>query len=225
MSAGTYLEPDIAADDDYVPYRPLSRAAVASLIIAILSFSALAASLLVVLPLIGLVLGIIGFRTVRRYPDEFTGRGMAIAGIIVNSVLLLGGTALHAAIYATEVPDGCVRISFADLQPNRQRPDLPVSPEAVELDGKRVFIKGYVYPDGQQYNIKRFVLVPDMGTCCFGGQPKLTDMIEVTLRDPYRVVFERRKRKLAGVLRVDTSLKPVSGLGGVYYQLDADYVR
>jgi len=88
-----------------------------------------------------------------------------------------------------------------------------------------VFIKGYVYPDGQQYNIKRFILIPDMGTCCFGGQPKLTDMVEVTLRDPLRTVFERRKRRLAGTLSVDLRLKPVSGLGGVYYRLDAEYVR
>jgi hypothetical protein len=133
--------------------------------------------------------------------------------------------AYHATVYATELPPGCQRISFADLQPSKNAPQSPVPPEALDLNGKRVFVKGYVYPDGQQYNIKQFVLVPDMGTCCFGGQPKLTDMIQVTLRDPLRVEFARRLRRLAGTLTVDVRLKPVSGLHGVYYQLDADYVR
>jgi hypothetical protein len=32
-------------------------------------------------------------------------------------------------------------------------------------------------------------------------------------------------RKLAGTLQVDLRLKPVCGLGGVYYRLDADYVK
>ncbi len=218
------MEPD-AATESYVVYRAVSKAAVASLIFAILSFTALAASLLVLVPLMGIALGLWGLRAIRRYPDEYTGRGLALSGIVGNTLLLLCSTTLHAVIYATEVPDGCIPISFADLQPSKQSPQLPIPPGAIELDGKRVFVKGYVYPDGQQYNIKRFVLVPDMGTCCFGGQPKLTDMIEVTLRDPHRVAFAYRKRKLAGILRVDTSLKPVSGLGGVYYQLDADYVR
>jgi hypothetical protein len=34
-----------------------------------------------------------------------------------------------------------------------------------------------------------------------------------------------RKRKFAGTLRVDPRLKPVSGVNGVYYQLQADYLR
>ena len=98
-------------------------------------------------------------------------------------------------------------------------------PLAMELNGQQVFVKGYVYPDGQRYNIKRFVLVADLGTCCFGGQPKLTHMIEVTLRDPHRVEYSYHKLGLGGVLHVDTRLKPLTGLGGVYFQLDADYVR
>jgi hypothetical protein len=127
--------------------------------------------------------------------------------------------------YATEVPSGYTRISFADLQPQPRFANMPIPPDALKLNGRQIFVKGYLYPDGQQNNIKRFVLVPDMGTCCFGGQPKLTDMIEVTLVDPLRVEFARRKRALGGVFKVDTNLKPVTGLGGVYYQLTADHLR
>jgi hypothetical protein len=50
-------------------------------------------------------------------------------------------------------------------------------------------------------------------------------MVEVTLTDPLRVDYSMRKRKLAGTLHINRRLKPVSGVGGVYYQLSADYVQ
>jgi hypothetical protein len=211
--------------DEYRPYRALSRTAVVCLVLGLFSASALATPALLVLPIVSIIAGLVSLGKIRRYPDELAGRAVALGGLVLSGICLVGGGGFHAYVYATEVPEGCVRISFNDLQPVPEAPHLPVPPKALELNGRRIFVKGYVYPDGQQYDIKRFVLVPDMGTCCFGGQPKLTDMIEVTLRDPLRVEFARRQRKLAGVLTVDTRLKPVSGLNGVYYQLDADYVR
>lgn len=211
--------------EDSLVYRALSKGAVGSLILAVLSLAAYAAAGLLVLPFAGTLLGVNALRNIRRYPDELSGKSLAILGSLGCFVILVSAAALHSYVYATEVPPGCLRISFADLQPTPDHPELPVPPAAQDLDGKKVFVKGYVYPDGQQYNIKQFVLVPDMGTCCFGGQPKLTDMIEVNLTDKNRVEYSRRKRKLAGVMKVDTQLKPVTGVGGVYYQLEADYVK
>ena len=154
-----------------------------------------------------------------------------MVGIVLSSLTFIGGSALHGYTYATEVPDGYQRITFDDLQPPpeaRQLPlaqQLPFSQLAADLNGKQVFIKGYVFPSDQRYNIKRFILVADLGTCCFGTQPKLTHMVEVTLRDPYRVEYSYRKLRLGGTLKVDPRLKPASGVSGVYFQLDADYVR
>jgi hypothetical protein len=215
---------DESCEADLV-YRALCKTAVVSFLLAVLSPLAFTWWWMVGVPLIGAVLALVARGRIRRYPDELTGRGLAAVSLLLNGLVAASSIAFHAGTYLTEVPPGYVRISFADLQPTKDAPHLPVPPAAVKLDGQRVFVKGYLYPDGQQYNIKRFVLIPDMGTCCFGGQPKLTDMIEVTLQDPLRVVFARRMRRLGGVLHVDTRLKPVSGLGGVYYQLDADYVR
>ena len=65
-------------------------------------------------------------------------------------------------------------------------------------------IQTYVYPDGQLDNIKQFVLVPDMGTCCFGGQPKLTDMVQVRLEGGLTTRYNRYKKKLAGVFKKRT---------------------
>lgn len=217
----TYVSPP----DGYEAYRAIDKAAVASVILGIISFLGFFFPSLLALALFGLMLGILAIRNIRRFPMELVGMTPAVVGVLVSGGVLLAGASYHIHVYATEVPDGYARISFSNLQPARAHPELPVSPESLELDGKKVFIKGYVYPDGQKKNIKKFILVPDMGTCCFGGQPKLTDMIEVTLEDPKRIEYAIKKRKLGGTLRVDTALKPVSGLNGVFYQLEADYVQ
>ena len=225
MSTAEIIDDVAEYEEDSQFYRALSKSAVASLGLGVLSFGALMAPFLLVLPFVGVFVGWRALSQLRRYPAELSGRPAALAGLALSGLLLIGGGGLHAVVYATEVPEGFQRISFRDLQPVSAAPHLPVSPKALDLDGEKVFIKGYLYPDGQQDNIKRFILIPDLGTCCFGGQPKLTDMVEVTLRDPLRTFFAMRKRSLAGTLIVDTRLKPVSGLGGVYYRLDAEYLR
>jgi hypothetical protein len=225
MSSAEIIDNIPEYDEDIQPYRAVSKSAVSCLVVGLLSLTTLMSPALLFLPAVGILVGLVALAKLRRYPAELSGRPAALIGLAFCAVLLVAGSVLHTVVYATEVPEGFQRISFVDLQPVPEAPGLPVSPKALDLNGQKVFIKGYVYPDGQQYNIKRFVLIPDMGTCCFGGQPKLTDMVEVTLRDPLRTVFERRKRRLAGTLTVDTRLKPVSGLGGVYYRLDAEYVR
>ncbi len=124
-------------------------------------------------------------------------------------------------------PAGYERITFQQLQPesDAEHPSTESLPH--ELDGKRVFVKGYVHPGvSDMGEIKKFILVPDMGTCCFGGQPKLTDMIEVTITGPRGLRYAQIKRKLGGVFHVHSRIKQVAGgLQGGFYELEADYVR
>jgi hypothetical protein len=213
-------------EEGFEPYRAVSRGAVASLILALFSPLAFAFTSFLIVPVVGAILGFTAYRSVKRYPLELTGGTVAVIGTFLCSALFISAAAYHTYDYSTEVPEGYTRITFANLQPVAEHPELPVSPQSLQLNGQKIFVKGYVHPDlPSRTNIKRFILVPDMGTCCFGGQPKLTDMIEVNLSDPNRISYTRRKRKLAGVLRVDTALKPIAGLTGVFYQLDADQVE
>ncbi len=69
------------------------------------------------------------------------------------------------------------------------------------------------------------MLVPDLGTCCFGGQPPLTHMIEVSLSGDQYATRSLRQQKLAGTLKVNKDLKPIEGLTGVFYQLKADILK
>jgi hypothetical protein len=212
--------------DVYAPYRSVSRAAISSVFLLVLSATGLLFPVLLSLAAVGAVIGWIGWRNIRRYPEELTGRVTALLGTVGCVLMLAGGSAMHTYIYLTEVPEGYERISFRDLQfdtDHRQtEPQLPY-----ELDGKRIFVKGYVHPGVSSMGlIHQFILVPDMGTCCFGGQPALTDMIEVTIVDAPGVRYSQRKRKLGGILTVHNRLKPVAGgLQGGYYELKADHVR
>ena len=206
-------------------YRAVCTAAVVSLLFGFVSFVAFLLPQLLILPLLGTVISISALARIKNRPRELTGKSFALVGLVMCSTIFTSGLVSHIVIFATEVPDGYQRISFYDLQPDKESLQ-PIPPSAVELDGKRIFVKGYVFPGDKRTDLKQFILVPDMGTCCFGGQPALTDMIEVSFKDPLlRADFSYRKRRLGGIFHVDTTIKPISGLQGVYYQLQADYFK
>jgi hypothetical protein len=222
-----YREPEEGEPTAYDEYKTLSKAAIASVLLLIIGLLGLVSAPFLVVPVLGILLGAWAWRNLRRYPDELSGRLPTAVGIVGSAVVLVAGSIWHIHEYMTEVPPGYVRISFDDLQPTAGQSSTgePVIP--TELDGQRVFVKGYVHPGVASlgYN-RKFILVPDMGTCCFGGQPKLTDMIEVTILDQKGVKYSTRKQKLGGVLRVTNRLKKVAGgLTGGIYELEADYVN
>ena len=210
-------------EEEYLRYRSISAQAVVALILAIVSLTAIFFVGLVFLPLIGIIVGLLALRTIRQRPDELTGGGMAATAVAICVLSAVASISWSAWVYVTELPDGYERIGYAELQPVEET-GLPVSKRSLELNGQRVFVKGYIYPDDRGARVRQFVLVPDLGTCCFGGQPKLTDMIEVTLKEPLATGYSMIQKKLGGTLYVDTRLKPVSGLNGVYYRLEADYL-
>lgn len=108
---------------------------------------------------------------------------------------------------------------------DKGQPDVPTN-DALQWNGQQTFIKGYVHPSSMSSpEAKKFVIVPDLGTCCFGGQPPLTHMIEVTLTGDQYAHKDYYKKRLAGKFTVNNYLKPIDGLQGVYYQLQADILK
>ncbi|HEY1783906.1 MAG TPA: DUF4190 domain-containing protein [Pirellulales bacterium] len=213
-----------ADDDPFLQYRALSRAAVASLVAGIASLSALLTWFCLVFPVMGLLLGIYGWRAIRSRPDELAGLSVAKAGLALSALFAIVGPSWLLYQHATEVPGGYERISYEELQPPRGAPADAVPTSALALEGKKIFIKGYVYPGREIDGIKTFLLVRDQGDCCFGGNPKITDRIQVTLTDPLRLSYKSRLHKLAGVFHVRPSTAVNAG-GNVFYQLEADYLR
>jgi hypothetical protein len=202
MSAEIQLS-DASASVDF-PYKAISRGAIISIVFFVLALPGLMPTfwIMLVLAAPGILFAAMGLRAIRRYPDEFSGQSLAQVGLVGCSALLFGGIAYHTYVYYTEVPDGYQRVAFFKLQAPDNGPDIPTE-RALEIDGDPVFLKGYIHPSSGSGMLRQFILVPDLGTCCFGGQPKSSDMIEVTLPAGNSVRAGLTKRKLAGTFKVN----------------------
>lgn len=214
-----------ATDEVEFPYRAMSSSAIASIIFAVIG---LLAGLFFVpmlgLCVIGAVVGLFSYRKINRFPEEFDGKSVAIAGIALNLAIVVAGAGLHTYIYLTEVPEGYTRVQFYELQQNGEM-DQPTA-KAFEIDGEPIFLKGYIHPSSGSGLLKRFILVPDLGTCCFGGQPKSSDMIEVTLVGGDSTKAGLTKKKLAGTFVLNQAPQLVTDFdNAVFYRMQVDIIR
>lgn len=208
------------------PYRAMSSTAIASVLFAIIAlvcgfffWPALG------IAVIGVIVGMFGLRQIHRFPEEFDGKRVATAGILANLLIVVGGASLHTYIYLTEVPEGYTRVHFYELQQEEGGLDRPTE-KALEIHGQAIFLKGYIHPSSGSGLLKRFILVPDLGTCCFGGQPKSSDMIEVTLGGGQTAKAGMTKKKLAGTFTLNQAPQKLADFDNtVFYRLKVDQVR
>ena len=220
-AAAESIAHDTVVDD---AYRALRGVTVAAAALALLSPLAFLDWWLAVVPLFGLVLGGVAVREIARRPTELTGRGISLAAIAVSVVMLFSGLGYQAYVYATELPPGFERLNYAMLQPLPGDPPTAVPESALEMSGRDVLLKGYMYPGKQQQGITQFLLVRDQGDCCFGGNPKITDRVLVNLKDPKGISFTSRQRKIAGRFVVRPTGTAVLD-GGVLYHLEDASMR
>ena len=228
-------------------YRAISPLAVLSLACGMLSALAVLAWVWGVFPLAGIVLGWIALRRIRRTPEEITGAGFAKAGVILSAVFWTAGYSYLTYLYFTQAPPGYKPVSYAMLLlPPGAPPGQLVPPSAEELDGERVYIRGYMVPGRQQSGIKRFFLCDDPGVCSFcAPKPKVTQLIEVKLINDLEAEYTTYPVGVGGKFRVETGkpkkktedkpddtarlkpgqVPPEKPGGGVLYQLEADYLR
>jgi hypothetical protein len=215
---------DPQSRDERDSYRAISGAAIAAAAVAAVSPVAFFGWSLVAVPLIGVVLAGIALRDIASRHPLLTGRPLAIVALGVSLITLATSIAAHAHVYATELPEGFVRLSYADLQPAEGEQATRVPDPARAMDGRDVLLKGYIYPGKQQHGLVQFLLVRDQGDCCFGGNPKITDRVLVQLADPAGIDFTLKLTKVAGRFRVQPA-GAADLQGGVLYHLDAARVR
>ncbi|WP_372896294.1 hypothetical protein [Stieleria sp.] len=222
----TELQMSSSADEVDFPYRALSRSAIASILLFVVALLGLIPPFeaLLALAILGVVFALLALRSIRRYPNEFSGLGLAKFAFATNALLLVGGIGLHTYVYLTEVPPGHVRVPFYKLKFDAE-PDRPTQ-TAFELDGKDVFIKGYIHPSSGGGMLRQFVLVGDLGTCCFGGQPKSSEMVEVTLTGGQTIEGGMTRRKLAGKFTLNqVPRKQTDFDNAVFYRLKGTKVN
>jgi len=220
------LQMSSSAPEVDFPYRAMSSTAIASLVFAIL------AGLIgffvwpgLLFAIIGVSIGVMALSKINAYPDEFDGKQIAIVGLVLNLVVLAGGAGMHAYIYLTEVPEGYSRVQFYELQQPENAPDRPTE-KAVQIHGQSVFLKGYIHPASGSGLLKNFILVPDLGTCCFGGQPKSSDMIEVSLGAGQTTRAGFRRKKLAGTFKVNQAPQKLTDFdNNLFYRMKVDQIK
>jgi hypothetical protein len=225
--------------DDTLQYRALHTGAVVGFVLSLLllvftiisagnsSEACIMVSALNAAPL-GICLWSLG--RIRREPELYAGRPLALIGLMISAACLVGGMSYGGYVYATEVPDGYTRISFGRMKPDeiQERGNVKVPPEIAALDGKKVFIKGYIRPDSITVSrgIDRFLLVRDNNQCCFGdiSTIKYHDQIDVDMVGSRRVDYHQGVFRMGGVLRIDVA-NLAKGPGRPVFSLQADYAN
>jgi hypothetical protein len=238
MSTATFDVDSVSDADNVVQYRALHTGALIGLVLGLASFCTLitAASsleyclLVTPIPLMGIVVSLQALSRIRQDSDQYTGRPLAMMGLVLSLVFLVSGLSYGGYVYATEVPEGYTRISFNGMKPTKsqEQSGTVVPPEIMALDGQRVFIKGYMRQDSIKVSkgISDFLLVRDNNECCFGDLSKIRyyDMIDVDMTGPNTVSYSQGIFRMGGILKIN----PKNVLRGPQYPvftLAADYAK
>lgn len=211
-----------AAEFDYHPVPPLVPVSAAFVLFTLTAFLW---DILLIVPLVGVLLALVAIWQVKSSRGAYG--GLKLATISATLMVLLAGAAsgFHAYNFATELPPGFQRVSFPNdisakglvIRDN----EVSVPPDVKQLDGSAVFLKGFMYPTQKSQGLTSFVLCKDNGDCCFGGQPKPTDMILVEMKDGLTVKDRRGLVAVAGDFRIHPTVDS-SGLNPVY-KLECTY--
>ncbi len=210
-------------------YRPVTPLAPVSLFFGICAAAGFLVWHALAIGAVGTILGIIAIWKIRASKGELGGTMLARLGLALSALCLVGGSAYQTTAYIMELPEGHQRVSFswfARQKPTVEEGALKLHPEIEALDGQPIYIKGYMYPGRKTTGITDFVLVKDSGDCCFGGQPKLEDMILVNLQNDQKVDLRAQTTPIGigGVLRLDDRVRISDGLKPVY-TLEGFHIR
>jgi hypothetical protein len=237
MSIASLDYDSVATSEEVLSYRAVHTGAILGLALVVVTVTFTMVSWgstpqLIFISLLNGLAGIIclwSLVRIRREPDLFTGAPIAMLGFVMSVVFLVAGVGYGSYVYATEVPEGYARISFNAMKPDEleERGGVAVPPEIAAMDGKKVFIKGYIRPDSvtQRLGIKEFLLVRDNNQCCFGdiSSVKYYDQMAVDMTGSRTVDFrDGAVYRLGGILKVEPQNVNRGPLAPVF-TLKADY--
>lgn len=207
-------------DDTEFRYKQIPVLSPVSLVLGLASLIVFVTAFGIIIGSIGTIIGLICFLSTVRNRSEIGGFGMTVAGLSLSAFCALYGSSKLMYDYQTEVPPGFERISFANdiaekgFEYEKGKGTWTIHPDVEKLNDQKIFLKGYMYPTRQKDGITEFILAKDNGECCFGGEPKVTDMIMVKLKKPLAVDYTDRRVSVAGVFRTERNSS--EGLSQVY---------
>jgi len=216
--------------DSAVRYRALCPWAVASVAVGGLSVlpiffsdtsSGASYGYIAIIPLVGIFLGWRARLQIQKAPDEWTGLRLAHFGMGLSLALWVAGCGWLIFSDVRSVPFGYQLVEYETLQPDPNVPTEPIPQTALNMQDKKVFIRGFMQAGRQQAGIKEFILCPTSGDCPFcTPDPNPTEMIRVTLQGDLETSFTTNMVGVAGRFRVDPD-----DPSKIPYGLDADEIR
>ena len=209
--------------DAPVLYQAINPLSAGSIVLGLVSVLAFFHWGFLFLPLAGILLGVAGLINPSRVEGARVGIYLSCAGIALS--LLLGGGLYGFSVYRYYhmTPPGYTAIDYTTLE--SEDPNKPIPETAYELEGQRVFIRGYMYPTRQQTGLKTFVMSRDNGVCQYClPNPKITDQVFIELAGDREAAYTTRMIGVGGIFSLKLE-DPKKKYGGVVYHLEADYLR
>lgn len=123
--------------------------------------------------------------------------------------------------FKVEGPDQAIRVSFDDVDLLKVLNLDPVPADAPErlpkwlkaLDGKRVRVRGFMFPPFQDTDIRGFVLARDNQICCFGRTPKEYDLIDTFMRKGVTTHYiQGRPFDVVGVFHIKSDIEKYTAM-------------
>ena len=223
MSAVEDSRMAIAAESNEFEYVPMTPLAPVAALMGLGGLVVFYDFLGIPVAVFALILSLVAVRTIRKSEGSVGGMGLALIGLTLSSLSVVGGTVKFAVDYSTECPEGYERVNFPRQIAEREFIYIggkrAVQPDVQELLDREIFLKGYMYQTRSTRNRRDFVLLKDSGECCFGGDPAPNDMIQVSLADDLPAVnFSAFQMvSVAGILRAD----PAAPEGQAVYTMEA----
>lgn len=178
------------------------------------------------------VLSLLAMRRIRRSDGEFGGKTWAGIGLASSVIFFVAGVGRVTHAYATEVPEGYTRVHFVNDISKKEFIEngglFELHPDVKALDGKRIFLKGYMWQTKRAKGISEFIFLKDNGKCCFGGQPQSFHKMLVKMQNGKTVDKIDGLVSVAGVLRCNPTKLSRAGDGKIYgdcYVLEAYLVE
>lgn len=215
---GMYHEYDEVRPQEEDQYRAIGSLSITSFVFGLLSFLSLVSGFLLIIPVLGLVFGVLAARKIIAMPTIMGGLRLTIAGMILSCLFGCIGVWWQYYSYYNVTPAGYQEINFLDIA----AVDSGAVPnEIAALNDQKVFITGYMLPQKQQDNIDRFALVRTLQSSSFAGTPDPTDMILVEVKTGQKLDYRAKPIRIGGTLKVRRNFTYEK----LPYTIEADIVR
>lgn len=112
-------------------------------------------------------------------------------------------------------------VTFDELESWPYEDALKGMPKRVrDLDGKKVLMTGFMLPIDEVQNIKEFLLVQSLWSCCYGQPPDINGIVRVIMPDDKRTDYFFDPLKIVGKFKVEACV--IDGYCVDIYQLEAE---